>query len=81
MQLPGADRLKITCSLFAKELDDLNDANFVELVKVQDGVLKSDNNRNISQYNLIGDELAKRTFAESGDYTVVPFDVNTVEGA
>ena len=76
---PGADRLKITCSLFAKELDDLNDANFVELVKVQDGVLKSDNSRNISQYNLIGDELAKRTFAESGDYTVVPFDVNTVE--
>ena len=65
--------------MFAKDLDDLNDANFVELVKVQDGVLKTDYNRNISQYNLIGDELAKRTFAESGDYTVVPFDVNTVE--
>ena len=76
---PGADRLKITCSLFAKDLDDLNDANFIELVKVQDGIIKTDSNRNTSQYNLIGDELAKRTFAESGDYTVVPFDVNTVE--
>ena len=28
---PGADRLKISCSLFFKPLDDTNDDDFVEL--------------------------------------------------
>ena len=28
---PGADRSKISCSLFAKPLDDFNDSNFIEL--------------------------------------------------
>ena len=35
------DRLKISCSLFAKPLDDFNDSNFIELAVIQDGVLRS----------------------------------------
>ena len=32
-----------------------------------------------SDYNLIDDELARRTFAESGDYTVKPFSIRVRE--
>ena len=70
---PGADRLKITCSLFFKPIDDFNDSNFVELATVNNGILRSQVKN--TQYNLIADELARRTFAESGDYTITPFDI------
>ena len=70
---PGADRLKIECSLFAKPLDDFNDSNFIELAVVENGELRSQV-RN-TNYAFIQDELARRTFAESGDYTVKNFSV------
>ena len=38
---PGADRLKISTSLFKKSLDDFDDDNFVELGTVNNGVLKA----------------------------------------
>ena len=71
---PGADRLKISCSLFAKPLDDFNDSNFIELAVIQDGVLRSQKKN--TDYSFIRDELARRTFAESGDYMVRSFDVS-----
>ena len=74
---PGADRLKINLSLFAKPLDDFNDSNFVELATIRDGQLRSQIKN--TQYSIIADELARRTFAESGDYTVTPFDVTLKE--
>jgi len=74
---PGADRLKISTSLFKKSLDDFNDNNFVELAVIRDGVLQSINSN--TEYNLIRDELARRTYAESGDYCVTPFDVSVKE--
>ena len=70
---PGADRLKITCSLYSKPLDDFNDSNFIELAVVKDGELQSQTAN--TNYNYIADELARRTHAESGDYTVTPFDL------
>ncbi len=70
---PGADRLKITCSLYSKPLDDFNDSNFIELAVIEDGTLQSQTTN--TKYNYIADELARRTHAESGDYTVTPFDV------
>ena len=72
---PGADRLRIKCTLAFKDYEDLNDNNFVELAKVDDGVLQTDFVNDTSQYNLLRDELARRTFAESGDYTVTAFGV------
>ena len=71
---PGADRLKITTSLIKKELDDFDDNNFVELATVENGVLRS--KPNSGQYNLLNDELARRTYAESGDYYVHPFGID-----
>ena len=38
---PGADRLKISVSLFKKTLDDNNDTNFIELGTINDGILKA----------------------------------------
>ena len=74
---PGADRLKISCSLFFKGLDDLNDDDFVELASVRSGVLRT--RPTTSDYNILNDELARRTFAESGNYTVKPFSVSVRE--
>ena len=71
---PGADRLKIDVSLYIKPLDDFNDSNFIELAVIQDGTLKSQTKN--TKYNFIADELARRTFAESGDYTIKSFDVS-----
>jgi len=70
---PGADRLKISVSLFKKSLGDFDDNNFVELATVNDGVLRSQ--KTTTEYNLITDELARRTYNESGDYFIKPFDI------
>jgi hypothetical protein len=71
---PGADRLKISVSLFKKSLSDFDDNNFVELATINGGVLRS--KVTTTEYNLIADELARRTYSESGDYIVKPFDVS-----
>ena len=65
---PGADRLKITATLTKKPLNDFNDTNFVELMRVQAGELKK--LEEDSQYNVIKDYFAQRTYDESGDYVV-----------
>ena len=74
---PGADRFRISVSLFKKSLDDFNDNNFVELASVSAGVLKSQ--KTTTDYSNLTDELARRTYAESGDYYVSPFDVSVKE--
>ena len=70
---PGADRLKITTTLAKKSLTDFNDTNFIELIRLDDGEIKKIISK--SQYNLIKDYFAERTFDESGHYTVQKFDV------
>ena len=74
---PGADRLQISCNLHSKPIDDFNDANFVELAVVENGTLKSQVKN--TQYSVIGDEIARRTYDESGDYTISPFSVSVKE--
>ena len=73
---PGADRLKISLNLFKKSLDDTLDDTFVELATIDSGVLRS--KKQNTEYNTFADELARRTFEESGDYYVTPFDVAVV---
>ena len=70
---PGADRLKITTTLAKKSLTDFNDTNFIELLRVDDGEIKKIITK--SQYSLIRDYFAERTFDESGHYSVQKFDV------
>jgi hypothetical protein len=74
---PGADRLKISVSLFKKNLNDYDDNNFIELATISDGALRSQ--KTTTAYSVIADELARRTYNESGDYVITPFDVSVKE--
>ena len=74
---PGADRLKISARLFKKNLTDFNDDNFVELATIIDGAIKI--KPQTTDKSFIADELARRTYAESGDYVVKPFDISVKE--
>ena len=74
---PGADRLKISVSLFKKSLDDFDDNNFIELATITDGILRSQ--KTTTDYSLLADELARRTYNESGDYLIKPFDISLKE--
>ena len=74
---PGADRFKITTTLIKKSLTEFNDENFVELMRLENGNLQKFVKK--TDYNLIRDELARRTYDESGDYYVKPFQVSVQE--
>ena len=76
---PGADRFKLSTTLIKKSLTDLNDENFVELMRIENGILQKFVKAGTNSYNLIKDELARRTFDESGHYYVKPFPVSTKE--
>ena len=68
---PGADRLEISLTLDKKLLTDLEDSNFIELLRLDRGKIKKIENS--STNNKLRDYLAKRTYDESGDYSVTPF--------
>jgi len=74
---PGADRLKISLTLSKKLLTDYDDKTFVELIRIENGEIKKLQNK--SNYNLIRDYFAKRTYEESGDYSVDDFGVEVNE--
>lgn len=72
-QAPGADRYKISLTLANRALDSTDLTQFVEL-----GVMKEGLPQKIVQtpiYAAIGDELARRTFDESGDYVIKNFGI------
>jgi len=71
---PGADRFKINLTLTKKLLSDFNDTDFIELLRVENGKIKIIESK--TQYNIIKDYMAQRTYDESGDYTVSPFNVS-----
>ena len=68
---PGADRLKIGLTLSKKLISDTNDTDFVELLRLEDGKIKVLETK--TEYNKIRDYLAERTYDESGDYSITPF--------
>ena len=68
---PGADRFKISLFLTKKLLTNTNDTDFIELLKIKDGSIKKIETK--SSYSIIKDYLAQRTYDESGDYVVTPF--------
>jgi len=74
---PGADRLKISTTLSKKSLTDYNDKTFVELLRIEDGEIKKLQNK--SEYSIIKDYFAKRTYEESGDYSVGRFNIEVKE--
>jgi exosome complex RNA-binding protein Csl4 len=74
---PGADRLKITATLFSKAIDDFYDDDFIELFRVENGIIRKIKSQTESTF--INDILARRTFDESGNYYVNPFRIDAKE--
>ena len=70
-QAPGADRFKIDLILATRALDSTDTTKFIELSRIVEGQQTRTADTGIS--SIIEDELARRTFDESGNYTVRPF--------
>jgi hypothetical protein len=76
---PGANRLKLEPILVARPTDQADtDPNFFTLARYANG--KAIQIRDVSQYNLLGEEMARRTYEESGNYSVRGFKTKIVEG-
>ena len=67
----GAHRLKITLTLSQKSTTATDDSDFVELMRIENGTEVG--KARVTEYDVLGDTLARRTFDESGSYTVRPF--------
>lgn len=74
---PGAHRLRINLTLTKTNIDTESSDSFIELCRFKNGEL--DYILDKSTYAYLADELAHRTYDESGDYTVRPFNVITRE--
>jgi hypothetical protein len=74
---PGAHRFKIELTLAKKTLASTEDSNFYELLRLSNGTLQ--NQVRSTEYAVLEDTLARRTYDESGDYVVKPFDIDIRE--
>ena len=76
---PGAHRLKITLSLKEFALNAITDKNFIQLLTVSRGQVQS--KVTSTDFSVLEQTLARRTFDESGDYVVDNFDIDVREWA
>jgi len=73
---PGADRLKLTPVLTVKTISAAGEeSNFFTLARYQNG--NAITVRDVSQYNVLGEEMARRTYEESGNYILENFPLST----
>ncbi len=73
---PGADRLKLTPSLIVLARDEAGaNSEFLPILEFADGLPYK--NVKKTMYNVIGDEIAKQRFEESGNYVLDEFNVTT----
>lgn len=68
---PGATRAKFVLNLATRSLDSTDDDEFIELARIENGILQKLINKPV--YSEIEEVLKRRTYDESGDYTVRPF--------
>ena len=73
---PGADRLKYALNLIKRDDIQASDDYFT-VVTLRDSEIVDKVDR--SSYAIIGDEMARRTFDESGNYTIDPFILTVAE--
>ena len=75
LNAPGAHRFKIQLTLTKKTLSSTEDSNFFEILRVENGNIKGQTRA--TEYNILAETLARRTFDESGDYVLTnpEFDV------
>ena len=70
-QAPGSDRFKINLVLATRSLTSTDTTQFIELARVENGYLTR--NYRFPIYSVLEDQMARRTYDESGNYTVRPF--------
>jgi hypothetical protein len=73
-QAPGSDRYSVKLVLSTRALDSIDDSKFIELARVQDGYITKSNKYPL--YAVLEETLARRTYDESGNYTVKPFNLS-----
>ena len=73
-QAPGADRVKLELVLAIRNLDADDDEKFIELTRIEDSVQTRETRYPL--YSVLEDTLARRTYDESGNYTVRPFKIS-----
>ncbi len=74
----GADRLKLSLSIECHGFDSTFDReNFIELASFKNGVLQTI--VTTTDYSVLEDTLARRTYDQAGDYTVESFGLDVRE--
>jgi len=73
----GAHRLKYTLTLAKLARGSTSDSSFIELLDVKSGILQSIVRS--TEYEILAETLSRRTYDESGDYTIRPFQLQTKE--
>ena len=77
-QAPGANRFKISTNLSKRTIDSSDVSTFFEILRlVEDTIVKE---IDYPIYSEIEKTLARRTYDESGNYTVDPFVISLEEG-
>ena len=74
---PGSHRLKIELTIVKYDLSEITDKNFIQLLTVKRGAVQSQVVQ--TDYSLLEQTLARRTFDESGDYVVDNFSLDVRE--
>lgn len=76
LSAPGANRLKLSANLVIRNSESIsNTDSFFSIVDFNAG--RSITRITNPQYANLGDEIARRTFEESGNYIVSPFELST----
>ena len=70
---PGADRLKYALTLIKKSITSIDDTDFIEMIRLVNGVRHVDVEYPV--YSVLEETFARRTFDESGNYTVRHFPI------
>lgn len=74
---PGAHRYQATLTLEKRTIETTEDKDFVELLRVKNGQIQY--KVRTTDYSVIEQTLARRTFDESGNYTVRSFPIDIRE--
>lgn len=73
---PGAHRLKLTPTLVVKtKAEAASNTSFFSIVEFENG--KKVRQSETTEYNVLGTQLARRTYEESGNYVVTRFPITT----
>lgn len=77
-QAPGADRLKLSAALTQRDENAVgNSQPFFPIAEFKNGLQTSSASR--TDINELGNKLAERTYEESGDYILRPFNIRVQE--